>query len=199
MSWINEIPFEESTGSLRKVYEKISGPDNNIDNVLSVHSLRPHTLTGHMSLYKNVLHHTDNKLLNWYLESIGIYVSYLNGCHYCVQHHFAGLKRLIDSDKAEKIMECIESDTLPEVFAERYLAGVRYANQLTVSPESVIEKDIDILRVAGFSDGEILEINQVVAYFNYVNRTVSGLGVNLEGDELGLSPSADDSGNWQHV
>jgi hypothetical protein len=45
-----------------------------------------------------------------------------------------------------------------------------------------------------------LEINQVVAYFNYANRTVLGLGVETSGDLLGLSPGdSDDPENWQHT
>jgi uncharacterized protein YciW len=56
------------------------------------------------------------------------------------------------------------------------------------------------LKAAGFSDSEILEINQVVSYFNYANRTVLGLGVNLDGDILGLSPNDnDDPANWSHT
>ena len=52
---------------------------------------------------------------------------------------------------------------------------------------------------SGSSDGEILEINQVTAYFNYANRTVLGLGVNTDSDILGLSPGdSADSTNWQH-
>jgi uncharacterized protein YciW len=41
----------------------------------------------------------------------------------------------------------------------------------------------------GWSDGEILEINQVAAYFNYANRTVLGLRVQIDGDIIGLSPN----------
>jgi uncharacterized protein YciW len=55
------------------------------------------------------------------------------------------------------------------------------------------------LRNAGYNDGEILEINQVVAYFAYANRTVLGLGCSTEGDIIGLSPN--DSNNpddWSH-
>ena len=59
--------------------------------------------------------------------------------------------------------------------------------------------DIEALRAAGFDDGEILEINQVTAYFAYANRTVLGLGIGLEGDILGLSPNrSEDAGNWTH-
>jgi uncharacterized protein YciW len=55
------------------------------------------------------------------------------------------------------------------------------------------------LRKAGLSDGEILEINQVTAYFAYANRTVLGLGISTEGDILGLSPgNSDDPDDWSH-
>ena len=54
-------------------------------------------------------------------------------------------------------------------------------------------------RDAGVSDGEILEINQVVAYFAYANRTVLGLGCSTKGDVLGLSPgNGDDPQDWGH-
>ena len=58
---------------------------------------------------------------------------------------------------------------------------------------------MESLRSVGFDDGEILEVNQLVSYFNYVNRTVVGLGVNTDGDILGLSPNeSDDPNNWSH-
>ena len=46
----------------------------------------------------------------------------------------------------------------------------------------------DAANPAGADDGEILEANQVCAYFNYSNRLLNGLGVTTEGDTLGLSP-----------
>ena len=50
-----------------------------------------------------------------------------------------------------------------------------------------------------YDDGEIIEINQVTAYFTYANRTVLGLGCSTEGDILGLSPNrSDDPGDWSH-
>ncbi len=55
-----------------------------------------------------------------------------------------------------------------------------YAKSLTIKPTSVKENIIKKLKNIGFSDEDILDINQVVSYFNYVNRIVEGLGVNLE-------------------
>ncbi len=200
MSWIKEISYENSTGYLRKLYDRIKGPNDNVDNILSVHSLRPHTLIGHMGLYKNVIHHTGNSLPKWYLETIGVFVSHLNSCSYCVDHHFAGLKRLLNDDqKADQIKKSLTTDLSKYPFEKNHFAGLKYAEKLTLNAVEMIENDIENLRKVGLSDGEILEINQVASYFNYVNRTVLGLGVNIDGDILGLSPNdSDDASNWSH-
>ena len=58
--------------------------------------------------------------------------------------------------------------------------------KLTQVPSDITEKDIISMRALGYSDGEILEINQVTAYFTYANRTVLGLGCNTKGDIIGL-------------
>ena len=62
---------------------------------------------------------------------------------------------------------------------------LQYAAKLTTDVATMTEDDIKSLRVAGCDDGEILEVNQVVAYFNYSNRLLNGLGVTTEGDSIG--------------
>lgn len=200
MTWIKTINYESADSSLKKIYERVVGPNNNVDNILMSHSLRPHSLIGHMALYKNVLHNSNNTLPKWYLESIGVYVSHLNNCNYCVEHHFSGLRKLLnDHVKSDEFLEAVENDSLGSFFDAQYLAGMVYARKLTVQPSSVLKTDIENLRTLGFTDGEILEINQVTSYFNYANRTVLGLGVNTDGDILGLSPNESaDPDNWQH-
>ena len=47
------------------------------------------------------------------------------------------------------------------------------------------ENDVINLRRYGASDGEILEANQIICYFNYVNRSINGLGVTTKGDTVG--------------
>ncbi|MEP2935951.1 MAG: peroxidase-related enzyme [Gilvibacter sp.] len=199
MSWIHTIPYEKATGRLKKLYDQVKGPENRVDNVLSIHSLRPHSLVGHMSLYKNVLHHSHNELPKWYLEAIGVYVSYLNDCDYCVAHHLAGLKRLWnDSERGEAYMVAIRQDAA-RFFDQKLNAGLAYAYLLTKALNNISEATIQQLKKEGFDDGQILEINQVACYFNYVNRMVVGLGVTTDGDVLGLSPNdSDDPNNWNH-
>lgn len=200
MAWINTINFEDADAQLKRIYNKVKGPNNNVDNVLTIHSLRPHTLTGHMSLYKNVLHHSNNKIPKWFLETIGVYVSSLNSCNYCVEHHYAGLKRLLNDDlRSGQILNSIRNDTLDNSFDKKHLNALDYAKKITLDLKSICENDILILKESGYTDGEILEINQVVSYFNYVNRSVVGLGVNLKGDIIGLSPNnSNDPDQWNH-
>jgi alkylhydroperoxidase family enzyme len=60
---------------------------------------------------------------------------------------------------------------------------LEYAIKLTNHPEKVIEADVDKLRTAGLPEEAILRVNLIVSYFNFVNRIVSGLGVQLESKE----------------
>ena len=200
MSFIKTLTYNEADKTLKRVYDRVKGKKGEIDNILKVHSLRPHTLTGHMSLYKNVLHNNNNTLPKWYLECMGVYVSLLNKCDYCVSHHFEGMRKLIKEDtKANNIKEALESDLRSEYLNFKEVSGLIYSRIVTTNPSVVNKSIIEQLHSDGFTDGEILEINQVTAYFNYANRTVLGLGVSVEGDILGLSPNdSNDENNWSH-
>lgn len=200
MSWIKTIGAEEAEGRLKTLYDRIAGPGGQVDNILAAHGLRPHSLEGHMGLYKAVLHHFGNTVDKHYLETIGVYVSLLNRCAYCAEHHFAGLKRLLKDDaRAQAIRAALEVNDPDKAFSGAEAAGLHYARKLTVDIASVEEADVEAMREAGFDDGQILEINQVTAYFAYANRTVLGLGVSHIGEELGLSPGDnDDPDNWGH-
>ncbi len=199
MSWIKSFSYEEADRSLKKLYDRISGPDGNIDNVLKIHGLRPHTLKGHMGLYKSVLHHNHNVLPSWYLEAIGVFVSYLNNCDYCVEHHLVGIDRLLSIEAGKRIILAIKNDHLEDYFSPKEVSGLEYARSLTLNLQQLTEKDLLPMKASGFNDGEILEINQVASYFNYVNRTVLGLGVTTKGDVLGRSPEkSSDTNDWGH-
>lgn len=203
MSWIETISYEKSSGRLRALYERLKAPNDPVDQILQSHSLRPHTLEGHMALYKNVLHHSGNHLPKWILETIGVYLSLLNGCGYCVEHHFAGLQKLLRNvNRAGELRRILEGNAQNEmaVFDARLEAILVYARRLTEARAAVDQSEIDRLRAAGLDNGEILEINQVASYFAYANRTVLGLGVTTQGGVLGLSPNdSDDPENWRHA
>ena len=200
MSFIKTISYKEATGVLKRLYDKVKGPNDNVDNIMMVHGLRPHTMKGHMALYKNVLHNSNNTVPKWFLETIGTYVSILNKCDYCIDHHFEGLKRLLnDEEKSTIIKKKLITNSYESLFDKDYYLVLRYAEKLTINPENITSEIIEEIKDQGVTDGEILEVNQVVSYFNYANRTVLGLGVNTKGDILGLSPNDSENENdWNH-
>ncbi|MEM8486924.1 MAG: peroxidase-related enzyme [Bacteroidota bacterium] len=201
MSWIKTVSYDDAPPALRKLYDRVKKPDGYIDNILLVHGLRPHTLQGHMMLYKNVLHHQGNALGKWFLESIGVLVSHLNACTYCVEHHFAGLRKLLNDDtRAINIRTALEAEKFADAFTPAEAVVLAYVVTLTTAPNTITAAMIETLREAGYDDGMILEINQVASYFAYANRTVLGLGVSLKNDILGLSPGdSSDPENWSHA
>lgn len=200
MTWIDTVPYEDATGRLRLLYDRVKGPGDNVDNIMLAHGLRPHTMDGHMALYKNVLHHSSNLTPTWFLEVVGVLVSQINECAYCVDHHAAGLERLLaDAPRASRIRDALRTELFDADFGPAEAAALRYAARLTRAPASVTEADIAPMRAAGMDDGRVLEINQVAAYFAYANRTVLGLGIDTHGDVLGLSPGdSDDPRDWSH-
>lgn len=199
MAWIDTVPYDDATGRLKKLYDRVKGPDDNVDNIMMSHSLSPHTMEAHMTIYKYVLHHSANEIPKWFLECIGVLVSHLNGCGYCFDHHFAGMARLIGDEARSTAVKTAILSGGRGPFDDRQTAALAYAEKLNDNCAGMAEADVQALRGAGWSDGEILEINQVTAYFSYANRTVLGLGVTTEGDIIGLSPNnSGDPDDWGH-
>lgn len=185
-AWIKMIPEDEATGALKDMYEQAMTPHGTVDNVMKVHSLRPHTMHGHVTLYKSVLHHPDITLPLWFLEVVASYTSIKNKCEYSLAHHFMNARKLINDDRrADDIHAALQEGRPEKEFTGKELAMLRYAGKLTTGVASMTGDDIKTLRNAGCDDGEILEVNQVVAYFNYSNRLLNGLGVTTEGDSIG--------------
>ena len=185
-TWIEMLSVENATGSLKEAYDLAKTPAGTVDNVMRIHSQRPHTMVGHLTLYRSVLHHKDNTLPLWFLEAVGVFTSLLNNCEYSFKHHCTNMRRLLKDDERFAAIETALRGQAPEAaFSGKELALMRYTEKLTISPSKVEAADLEAAKSAGATDGEILEVNQVCAYFCYSNRTINGLGVTLAGDTVG--------------
>ena len=185
-SWIRMIPDAEASPALREMLDRVRTPHGTVDNVMRVHGLRPQTMQGHLALYKSVLHSKENTLAFWFLEVAACYTSIVNRCAYSLEHHFMNVRRLLDDDRrAFAIKAALDAGRPEDAFSGKQLALLRYVAKLTARVGEMQQSDIEAMRAAGCDDGEILEINQVCAYFNYSNRLLNGLGVTTQGDVLG--------------
>ena len=185
-AWIAMISDEDADAPLKEVLDLARTPHGTVDNVMRVHSLRPNTMRGHVVLYRACLHDDANTVPMWFQEVISSYVSTLNDCPYSYANHWANARHLIGDDaRADAVEAALQARAPEKAFDGAELAALRYAAKLTKEPGQSAEADVVALREAGWDDGEILEINQIVCYFNYANRLLNGLGVTTEGDVVG--------------
>jgi uncharacterized peroxidase-related enzyme len=112
-------------------------------------------------------------------ELIAAYVSGLNRCAYCHGVHTATAERL-----------GVEAGLLPRMVEDGELhARLRpvlvLARKLTLSPDSVTKADADAVLAAGWDDAALYHAVAVTALFNFMNRLVEGLGIELEASYVG--------------
>ncbi|MEM6941323.1 MAG: peroxidase-related enzyme [Pseudomonadota bacterium] len=180
------IADEDAAPGLKALLDAARTPHGTVDTVMRVHSLRPETLAGHVALYRSVLHSDDNQLPFWFLEVVASYTSILNDCTYSLTHHFMNVRNLLkDQPRSDQIFLALKAKRPEDVFEGKELALLRYAAKLTMDVGKMVKSDFEALTLAGCDDGEILEVNQVCAYFNYSNRLLNGLGCTTEGDIIG--------------
>jgi uncharacterized peroxidase-related enzyme len=113
-----------------------------------------------------------------------------------VVHHGRGLAALLrqagrpasekpDHDEEgeqdiERLTRALATDYRTASLAPEDRALLDYADKLTRTPGAMSVDDVGALRAHGFDDRAIHDLCAVVAYFNFVNRTADGLGVELE-------------------
>ena len=78
------------------------------------------------------------------------------------------------------LADAIESDWRAAPLSDKRKAMLLYATKLTSAPADVTAEDVAVLRRAGFTDRDVLDIVEVTAYYAYANRIADGLGVTDE-------------------
>lgn len=109
-------------------------------------------------------------------ELIAAYVSGLNHCGYCHAVHTATAERLgIEQGIVPRLMEEFDAASV----ADEMRPVLRYARKLTQRPSSVAQADADAILAAGWDESAIFHMVAVTALFNFMNRLVEGLGIEL--------------------
>ena len=180
MAWIRVVTESEAADELLKAYQQVRGSRGKLSNILSVHSLNPPALKAHMDLYMGIMFGPSG-LSREEREMIAVVVSAADRCPYCIQHHAAALSHYWKDDAklAMLIDDYHAIDLTPKM-----KAVLNYAHKLTTTPHAMVEADVQGLRDLDLSDEDILTINLIASYFNFVNRIALGLGVAFTADEV---------------
>lgn len=178
MAYIDIINYEKADSPLKKIYDDIIKKRGKLAEVHMIQSLHPDTIVHHMNLYIEIMF-GDSPLTRAQREMIAVIVSAANQCRYCIIHHSNALKSIWkDEEKVNNLAKNFKKSTLEQ--QDELLSN--YAYELTVNPDSDFSNHIDKMKKAGLTDRAILDATLVIAYFNFVNRIVKGLGVELELD-----------------
>ncbi len=180
MPWIKTIDEEEAAGDLKDIYLGIRSKRGKVSNIMMLQSLNPKAMRAHMDLYLSLMFQRSG-LSREEQEMLATVVSVANGCDYCSNHHGEALNKYWkDQERLETFKRDHTSFHLP-VRARKML---EYAIKLTKDPEKMKEEDVLALRESGLSDEDILRINMITSYFNFVNRIATGLGVEFTEEEM---------------
>ena len=181
MSWIKTIERRDAQGSLAKTYDKVVKKRGKVSNIMKAQSLNAEAMDAHMDLYRAIMFDKSG-LSREEREVIATAVSVANNCPYCIHHHGEALNFYWkDSLRVDRF---IQNPALFEDLDERQRALVDFALLATGQPAAIDEPTIEALRGVGFDDEQILSLNLVTAYFNFVNRIALGLGVEFTPEEV---------------
>ncbi|MBX2900524.1 MAG: peroxidase-related enzyme [Cyclobacteriaceae bacterium] len=172
MAYIKIIEHEESTGELKGIYDYLVSTRGKLADVHKIQSLNPPTVLSHMNLYKDIMF-GQSPLKRYQREMIGVVVSSVNQCEYCVKHHCEALNHYWKDDARIDLLIAQENTHL----SEEDSALCEFARDVTRQPELTTQQKINKLRSSGFDDRAVLDATLVISYFNFVNRIVLAMGL----------------------
>jgi len=174
-AWVTTVAPDDAEGRLKEAYdwqaERLGAPTE----FTQLGSLHPELVYERLRLYKTVEAVTSG--LSEREQLLVVYVtSVLNDTPHCASGARVKLTVLgVDDDLVARV-----ASGAPSTGDARLDAIVGYAATLTRSPGLVTAGDLDGLRAVGLDDADIVALNNLVAYYNYVNRVATGLGLRSE-------------------
>jgi uncharacterized peroxidase-related enzyme len=169
MARISLIAPETASPEVREIYDKVlRGKPGNVQKALAH---RPEMLKSFLTFYASVGRSVDRKLY----ELIYLRVSFLNGCHYCTQHHVASSKRAGLSAEDWTALQAGDYSR----YGEKERAALGYVEKLTRTPHEIADPDFAGLRKY-FSDPEIVDLHMLAGLANLTNRLTDPLGLEVE-------------------
>ena len=172
LTWL-EVPDEdELPAEVKALHEAPREKLGFVPNVLRLYALRPSHLVRWNEHYEELMK-GDSGLSKAEREMIAVVVSVANECRYCIAAHSAALRKLT---KDPALADAIAADHSTAPLEPRVRAMLDYALKLTLHPTTMSEADVELLREAGWTDEDVMDVAEVTGMFNLTNRMASGLG-----------------------
>ena len=168
MTRIQAIDYEQSTGKARELLDAVKAKLGITPNMMKTMAQSPAVLEAYLN-FSGAL--GGGKLSARLREQIALISAEVNGCGYCASAHTAIGKMVgLDEDAILAARNGNAADAKTD-------AALKFARAVIVNRGEVSDADLQVVKDAGFSDGEVGEIVANVAlniftnYFNEIART----------------------------
>lgn len=141
-----------------------------INNLFKVLPLNPLQYKGFLDFKASLFTPETCHLSTADKEMMGLVVSTVNNCAYCLTSH-SDVLRGLSGDPAW--VDTLTYNYRSAKLTPKQRALCDYAFFVTAYPREIDTDQVEKLRAVGFNDHEILEAAYVAGFFNYTNRWVS--------------------------
>jgi uncharacterized peroxidase-related enzyme len=181
VSWIRDLAPEQAAGDAARAYQEIHAARGRVSRLWRTMGHDAAGLRAAFAQYRALMDDPE-PLSTAQAELIALIVSATNGCAYCVAHHGPRLSAALGD---ETLARAVARDYREANLTARDRVMLDAAVALTCEPSERKSEDVERLREYGFDDAAILKLVEIAAFYNFVNRIASTLGVELED---GLEP-----------
>lgn len=174
MSWVAIIGWAEAEGKLKDAYDWQAASLGEPAEFTMLGSLYPEIVEERLRLYRAV-ENCPSSLSQVERQSAAWVTSLLNGTAHCA----SGLKlKLTSLGMDPAAMASVEAGPDEASLNDSRLEAIcAHAAKLTTRPTEMTEADVQVLRGHGLDDLDVVDLNNMVSYYNYINRVVMGLGL----------------------
>jgi uncharacterized peroxidase-related enzyme len=159
--------IEETPAASRPLLEGVKKMLGSVPNLFRLVAVSPAALEGYLGMFGAL---GKGELPAATRERIALAVAEINGCSYCLSAHTYLGKNLAKLDDAEMTANRNGASNDPKADA-----AVKFAAKVARERGHVSEDDLRSVEMAGYSDGQIIEIVQHVAlnvWTNYLNEVL---------------------------
>jgi uncharacterized peroxidase-related enzyme len=168
MPRLKVVEPDQATGPVKEIYDGLQQKMGKVINIFKSMGNSPAALKAYLSMAEAL---AEGELSPEDREAVYLAVSQQNGCNYCVSAHAAVAKRVGMSDEQIAAIRKFAPQSA------KHQALVRLVMRVIETKGLVKDEDLQAVRSAGYSDGQIAE---TIAYiglatysnlFNHVNDT----------------------------
>ena len=174
MVWIETVPWADSEGTLRDAYDWQAAALGEPAEFTMLGSLYPEVVEERLRFYR-VVENCPSGLAPTERQAAALVTSRLNGTDHCA----SGLRLKLESlGLGTDALDAIDADPGQVESGDSRLDAIcAHAAKLTTAPADMTEADLQSLRDVGLTDLDIVDLNNMVSYYCYINRVVMGLGL----------------------